>query len=585
MKLNKPKLCACLCLLFLLTHAQAFAQYRITKSVLAGGCVAGSNTDLQLNNTLGQALIGSTTTESFIHNLGFWATSGIIPVDSTMWLSNLTLENAADKSLMLSFGQAVNATDGLDPELGEIELPPPPPGDVLDARFLLPTGHEAVVDIRGPENENIRWSFDFQSGAGGYPMTFRWDNNLLPAGAFYLKDAVTEGDIILINMKTQSSYTLTNSAITSLFIDMSGESCVNVACFNGWNLVSAPVDAADMSVASLFPTATSDAFGFDNGYVSVDALTTGKGYWLKFAAAETFEICGDVVDKVIPVTTGWNIIGPFDRDVPTASITSEPAGIIDSEFFGYQNGYQTATQLSAGKGYWIKVSKGGTLQLPANGMHKGLASQNTKNALTRLTNVTTLHFQDRDNRVGTLYLASKDNGVFELPPVPPKGGFDIRFSDNTFVSNSDAELFIQAEYPIKIRCENINDLSLILKDAIENAQWQETLQQDAEITIATPMDRLFISSKALPTACELQQNYPNPFNPTTTIRFALAQAGQVKLSVYNLLGEKVADLLDKKCEAGYHKVTFESNGLSSGVYFYVMQTPTFTDKKKMILMR
>jgi hypothetical protein len=83
----------------------------------------------------------------------------------------------------------------------------------------------------------------------------------------------------------------------------------------------------------------------------------------------------------------------------------------------------------------------------------------------------------------------------------------------------------------------------------------------------------------------LEQNYPNPFNPATQIRFALPKAEQVKIEVYNTIGERVAILIDSYLPAGYHQVQFDGQDLSSGVYLYRIQAGAFHDVKKMILIR
>ncbi len=64
------------------------------------------------------------------------------------------------------------------------------------------------------------------------------------------------------------------------------------------------------------------------------------------------------------------------------------------------------------------------------------------------------------------------------------------------------------------------------------------------------------------------QNYPNPFNPKTVIGWQLAANGNVDLSIYNILGQKVTTLISKKPQAGYYKVEWNTSGISSGVYFY-----------------
>jgi hypothetical protein len=83
----------------------------------------------------------------------------------------------------------------------------------------------------------------------------------------------------------------------------------------------------------------------------------------------------------------------------------------------------------------------------------------------------------------------------------------------------------------------------------------------------------------------LEQNYPNPFNPTTTINFSLLKASNVRLTVYNLLGQKIATLADNRMEAGVHNVTFNAARLASGVYFYRLEAGEFMSQKKMLLLR
>jgi plastocyanin len=88
-----------------------------------------------------------------------------------------------------------------------------------------------------------------------------------------------------------------------------------------------------------------------------------------------------------------------------------------------------------------------------------------------------------------------------------------------------------------------------------------------------------------PAKYKLNQNYPNPFNPTTTISFTVANQGRVKLSAYNTLGQEVAVLVDRDMSAGTYSVPFDGQKLSTGLYYYRLETKGFTSTRKMILLK
>ena len=89
--------------------------------------------------------------------------------------------------------------------------------------------------------------------------------------------------------------------------------------------------------------------------------------------------------------------------------------------------------------------------------------------------------------------------------------------------------------------------------------------------------------ETLPTEFKLEQNYPNPFNPSTVISYQLPEAGNVRLKIYNMLGEEVATLVNQQQPAGTYKVDWNASGLTSGVYIYRLEAKNFVQTKKMIL--
>ena len=88
-----------------------------------------------------------------------------------------------------------------------------------------------------------------------------------------------------------------------------------------------------------------------------------------------------------------------------------------------------------------------------------------------------------------------------------------------------------------------------------------------------------------PLTYKLSQNYPNPFNPVTLISFAIPKTGFVSLKVYDLLGKEVSSLVNETKTAGSYNVMFDASKLSSGIYFYKLETSSFTDTKKMVIIK
>ncbi len=92
-------------------------------------------------------------------------------------------------------------------------------------------------------------------------------------------------------------------------------------------------------------------------------------------------------------------------------------------------------------------------------------------------------------------------------------------------------------------------------------------------------DDIFINS------FQLEQNFPNPFNPATNIKFRIAEFGFTILKVYDVLGNEVATLVNEEKPAGEYEVIFSGDGLPSGIYFYRLTTGSFSETRKMLLLK
>jgi hypothetical protein len=146
-----------------------------------------------------------------------------------------------------------------------------------------------------------------------------------------------------------------------------GTVTVVISLKSHWNLVSLPLLVDDPSAASLFPSAQTKAFGYDQAYQIAETLSAGRGYWMEFGHDLQVSQTGDPEgEDSIGVAAGWNLIGSITAAVPVSSIGADPPGLVVSRFFGYAGGYVAADTIVPGLGYWVKASQGGTLYLSSN---------------------------------------------------------------------------------------------------------------------------------------------------------------------------------------------------------------------------
>lgn len=364
--------------------------------------------------------------------------------------------------------------------------------------------------------------------------------------------------------------------------------CRQVNLAAGWNMLSVPLAIPNMQTTSLFPGASSSAYRYANGYLVSDTMQNGYGYWLRFTAAQSFNLCGNLVGaSTIPVSTGWNMIGPYDMNVATAGITTTPAGIINSSFYSYQGGYAVADTLKFGKGYWIRVTQGGTLNLPAGLTKKPTASfapQHYHNDWGRLI------ITDAAGNTKTVYLKtnSTDLSMYDLPPVPPTGVFDVRFNTNRDVANisemSGVDVLLQsASYPLTLQAENVD---LVLRSAVSDRLLNSVLKNGQTITLAdASVSAIHIEGEVKPLQYTLEQNFPNPFNPATVIRYQIPEAGLVTLKVFDALGREVKTLVNENKDPGKFSIELNASGMASGIYMYELKCKSYRIVKKLTLLK
>jgi hypothetical protein len=266
------------------------------------------------------------------------------------------------------------------------------------------------------------------------------------------------------------------------------QSTQQYAMYENWNMVSIPLTVNDYAKTALFPSAASDAFAYNAGYTPEPILANGVGYWVKFSSIQSIPMYGVYrMRDTFSVVPGWNMIGSISKPIAVSAISSKPAGIITTQFFGYHAGYNATDSLRPGKGYWVKVEQRGSLILTASSVEESFA--------------------------GKIRIVPTS----ETPPIPP--------------------------------------------------------------------DRNNLEVSAVPANNAISQNYPNPFNPITIIQYQLPKESFVRLAIYNVVGQELRILVSQTEQPGYKSVQFDASSLPSGIYFYRITAGTFTDVKKMLLMK
>ncbi len=274
----------------------------------------------------------------------------------------------------LIFQESAGATDSLDPSFGEIELPARPGADTFDVRWRIPGSNGSklnVCDTVGLFSPSEIFTAELQAGPGGYPFTIRWDSETFPSGRIYLRDELTAGATLLVDMNVDSVAVITGPSTASIQIVHQYMMTANIPVKNGWKLISLPVALEDSRKNILFPTSKSSAYVYDHGYAVRETLQCGSGYWLKFSANEIIPITGlPSLAETVSVDKGWNIIGSLSLPHPVALITTEPSSIVISQYFRFGEGYVSSDTLTPGEGYWVKVNQGGKIILKSSALTK-----------------------------------------------------------------------------------------------------------------------------------------------------------------------------------------------------------------------
>jgi hypothetical protein len=331
-------------------------------------------------------------------------------------------------------------------------------------------------------------------------------------------------------------------------------------------------------------------------------------------SADTVTFRGKVIapeENAISLSQGWNLVSYLRNDqlvADSALVTIGGSLTIAKNFAGgvYMPSYgiNTLDVMKPGQGYQIYVQTPSTLTYPMN------TTSTPTIVVSKKQSIALSPSSYKAEHFSVAYQATGANGTLLVKCNSLRDGDEIAVStrDGKIVGASAvrygmAPIAVWGDDPQTDVVEGPRDGDILtlhswsnehdrnsqleimsIRDGLTGEAQKTSLvyRKDGlsvlELTVVSEMNQI-------PTEFSLGQNYPNPFNPSTVITYSLPLEVNIRLEVFDVYGRQVTRLVDETQKAGNHQVTFISNGLASGVYFYRLQAGTFSATHKFVLLK
>jgi len=528
-------------------------------------------------------IFGQGLPETVYHN-------GFVYVDWNVisWMKDIIVnrEESPGVDVVLTFGASPSATDGYDPEVDIIQLPP------------VPSAVNAYFEINDPENPLFHeFSRDIRCDTCGFPVVWHirtWDE---PSGILsWTTDGFPEGDFLLANsvdMRRTSEYHFGLNEDITIAWDQPAISDDRVSLKAGWNMVSLPRLPTVNDWELLFPDLMSDVWTFDpttRTYGTAGYPERGKGYWMLSGEDTTYTIAGmEIPFYQIALPAGWNMVGTIYDTVSLGEISADPPEAICTPYVFWYNpstrGYDMDTKLVPGKGYWVLLSEDAVLTVPGDGGYMKQAPCPDW--------VASLSCDEEEFMFG--YSASSSSGLDALDiPIPPDAPEDA----------SSPAIFSSTELTRLSRdIKPVNNWEF----SFAGGNLEYSLPAGMEFVIVSPngekmsirgegtLDSLPGGFWRIRAVEEVSKGFklfppvPNPFNSEVQISWNQPGSGDVTVTIYDILGRTVRKE-PFSAHSGRNSIVWDGrdeNGscVPSGLYFYTVKFAGNRKTGRMLLLK
>jgi regulation of enolase protein 1 (concanavalin A-like superfamily) len=409
---------------------------------------------------------------------------------------------------------------------------------------------------------------------------------------------------------------------TRSFTTAVGTTNHNVVLPAGWSMVSSFVQPSNLTMDSVFSKIKSHLEIVKNGTGQVYWPTysintignwdTRYGYQIYMQTADTLALTGSAISpETTPIlmVSGANLVAylrytPMRSDSSLTSIASSLVIVKNNagEVYWPSYGINSIGSMKPGQGYLVQVTGASTLTYPANNgpTPPSILTKQLESSASISDVLSPNHYMSSVSNTGATAIL-----LVQSPELSSGDEIAVRTSRRLLVGSG-----VMNQGKALITIWGDNSISETMDGAAKDellslTAWSHVKQREETLTFTSIIDGLMgtpigtilryktdavwvaevTRAEQIPTAVMLFQNYPNPFNPSSVIKYGLPVTAMVSLEVYNILGQRVATLVNGEQQAGYHEVVFENSTLGSGVYFYRLSGNNFTITKKMMVVR